>query len=208
MEKYKLCPVCGTKNIPVLFECLSCEADLTGVKITDEATEKMAEVLAQDAEKPSMSPVLVRICDCGVSNLANARKCSACGEDISDITPEEECCAEAQQSTSTFLLESVDGTFSYQIENGDITIGREHSLREYLASKRFVSRIHATLTLDQDGLFVENLSQTNFTYVNNQRITDRVVLKHGDELALGGNAINGQRQSDAAYFIVRMNECM
>ncbi len=208
MEKYKLCPACGTKNIPVLIECLSCEADLTGVKITDEATEKMVEAITAEAEKPSMSPALVRICDCGASNPANARKCGVCGEDISDITPEEEGCDESQQATCTFSLTSVDGTFSYQIEKGDITIGREHSLREYLSNKRYVSRSHATLTLDQDGLFVENLSQTNFTYVNNRRITGRVQLKHGDELALGGNVMNDQRQSDAAYFIVRMNECM
>ena len=38
MEKYKICPSCKTKNPPALFECMSCEADLTGVKITDENT--------------------------------------------------------------------------------------------------------------------------------------------------------------------------
>lgn len=51
MEKYKICPSCKTKNPPALFECMNCEADLTGVKITDEETERMlAENTAAQAE--------------------------------------------------------------------------------------------------------------------------------------------------------------
>ena len=87
MQKYKICPSCQTKNEPTLLECLVCEADLTRVKITDEETEKMREENAASAAATIEKQSMVRVCDCGEKNPPNARKCSACGEDISDITP-------------------------------------------------------------------------------------------------------------------------
>ena len=51
MEKYKICPSCKTKNPPALFECMSCEADLTGVKITDEEEEEKDSDSDSDKEE-------------------------------------------------------------------------------------------------------------------------------------------------------------
>ena len=81
-------------------------------------------------------------------------------------------------------------------------------MREYLASKSYVSRTHAKLTLESGALFVENLSSTNYTYVNSKRISVKTKLEDGDELGLGGTSINGKRQSEAAYFLVRNGQCM
>ena len=62
MEKYKICPSCKTKNPPALFECMNCESDLTGVKITDEETERMiAENAAAQAEESPRK--MVRVCE-------------------------------------------------------------------------------------------------------------------------------------------------
>ena len=76
-------------------------------------------------------------------------------------------------------------------------------MRECLLDKQYVSRIHAKITVENGAAFIENLSNTNYTYVNNIRIpSGRTQLNVGDEVALGGIVVNGARQKEAAYFIV------
>jgi len=205
MEKYKICPSCKTKNGPTLFECINCEADLTGVKITDEETEKM--IAENAAASPEASQKMVRVCECGTKNAPNARKCGFCNEDISDITPTPDAEVEQPRAIS-FIFSSLDGQFAYKVTSEETVIGRENVMREYLSAKSYVSRSHAKLTLMDDGLFIENLSNTNFTYVNNRKITDRTKLQDGDEIGLGGTNLNGKRQEQAAYFLVRIGQCM
>lgn len=206
MEKYKICPSCKTKNPPALFECMNCEADLTGVKITDEETEKMiAENAAAQAEATPKK--MVRVCECGTKNAPNARKCSSCDEDISDITPTPDVEAESREVLS-FVLSSLDGKFAYKIVANELTIGRENTMSEYLAKKSYVSRSHAKVTKVNEDLYIENLSNTNFTYVNNKKITEKTKLQDGDEVGLGGTNLNGKRQEQAAYFLVRIGQCM
>lgn len=203
MEKYKICPSCHEKNEPTLLECLYCEADLTRVKITDEETEKMNEVNSA-AQQPVVT--MVRLCECGAKNPPNARKCSSCGEEISDITPtpdEQESVVE-----TTFVLSSTDGQYAYKMTSDEVVIGRENIMSEYLSSKSYVSRAHAKLILENNELYIENLSGTNFTYINNKKITAKEKLSDGDEIGLGGTNINGKCQSEAAYFLVRIGQCM
>ena len=202
MNKYKICPECHEKNEPYLMDCAFCEADLTGVKITDEETEKMVQ--QNDSANATSVARLIRLCDCGVKNPANARKCSACHEDISDITPT----PNTEDSPSpSFILSSIDGKYAYTITADEVTVGRESVMREYLNSKNYVSRAHAKLTVENNKLWIENLSSTNYTFVNNKKITEKTKLKDGDEIGLGGMNINGNRQEHAAYFLVRIGSC-
>lgn len=195
MEKYKICPSCKTKNPPTMFECINCEADLTGVKITDEETEKMiAENAAIQAEATPKK--MVRVCECGAKNAPNARKCSSCNEDISDIIPIPDV-EEEKKEVASFVLSSLDGQFAYKITADDLTIGRENTMSEYLSAKSYVSRSHAKLTLVNNELFIENLSNTNFTYVNNKKIMEKTKLQDGDEIGLGGTNVNGKCQEQA-----------
>lgn len=200
MLKYKVCPSCNTKNEPTLLECLNCEADLTRVKVTDEETEKMLEENA--ATQPQEQVKLVRVCECGTHNPSNARKCSSCKEDISDITPIPE--TDEDDCKKTFVLSSLDGQYAYKITADEITVGRENVMSDYLSAKSYVSRSHAKLVVENEELYIENLSGTNFTYVNNKKITGKVKLENGDEIGLGGTNLNGKYQSEAAYFIVRI----
>lgn len=66
------------------------------------------------------------------------------------------------------------------------TIGRKEScdLRMPLAS---VSREHAAIFFDEeeDELVIEDLGSSNGTYVNNQRIDERVELTPGDVVRIG-----------------------
>lgn len=203
MEKYKICPSCHEKNEPTLLECIYCEADLTRVKITDEESERMQE---NNSIAEQQTAELVRLCECGAKNPPNARKCSSCGEDISDITPTPDTAEKPAETT--FVLSSTDGQYAYKMTSDEIIIGRENIMSDYLSVKSYVSRSHARLSIINGELFIENMSNTNFTYVNNQKITEKTRLNDGDEIGLGGTNINGKSQSMAAYFLVRIGQCM
>lgn len=198
MGKFKICPVCGMRNKPNMIECLGCETDLTSIKATDEETEK-AKSDVQESEVSKPQEEYVRICDCGAVNSATAKKCAECGEDISDIAPT----LNEQRSECVFVMASVDGTYVFEIKEGEVVIGREHEMKEYLMNKPYVSRQHAKLIKEADKVFIENLSGTNYTFVNNQRIAERTELKLDDEIGLGGNEVNGKRQDEAAYLVLR-----
>ncbi|MBQ7358824.1 MAG: FHA domain-containing protein [Lachnospiraceae bacterium] len=198
MEKFKICPVCGMHNKPNMIECLGCETDLTSVKATDEETEKTKND-AQESEVSKSQEEYVRMCDCGAVNSATTKKCTECGEDISDIAPT----LNEQRSECVFVMASVDGTYVFEIKEGEVVIGREHEMKEYLMNKLYVSRQHAKLIKEADRVFIENLSGTNYTFVNNQRIAERTELKFDDEIGLGGNEVNGKRQDEAAYLVLR-----
>jgi len=201
MEKYKICPVCRAKNPPNLLECPICEADLTKVKVTDEETENMMQAQAEEVEQ---SERLVRVCECGTKNPPNARKCTACGEEISDITPTPEG---EETAPPEFVLSSLDGKYAYRITSEVTVVGREHAMSEYLEEKNFVSREQAKLICEGEALFVEHLSKKNPTFVNDVPISGKTRLFDGDELGLGGKNINGSRQDGAAYFLVRICVC-
>ena len=70
-------------------------------------------------------------------------------------------------------------------------------------SKSFVSRKHARITVTEEGVFIENLSKANGTYLNNEKLDDDKAYKLciGDEIGLGGLENQYGRQESAAYFI-------
>ena len=208
MEKYKVCPVCGTHNNPLFLECSDCETDLQNVPVVDEETERAAKQHNEETAEPSSIAPMVRVCDCGAKNPVQARRCAACGEDISMIVPTPDNAPAVQR----YLLSSLDGTFAYEIKEGSTIIGRENEMREYLSSRPYVSRKHAELKLDSAAavLTIKNCNATNYTFVNNTMISGdtSVELKDGDEVGLGGNEQNGSRQPEAAYFQVRIGSCI
>lgn len=198
MEKFKICPVCGMHNKPNMIECIGCETDLTSVKATDEATEQ-AKITAQENTSENVEEKYVRVCDCGCINSATAKKCVECGEDISDIAPT----LQSENNTCKYVMTSLDGEYAYEIKDGTAILGRENEMKEYLADKAYVSRQHAKIMKDDDKVYIENLSNTNFTFINNQKIAEKTELHVDDEIGLGGNETNGSRQSGAAYLILR-----
>lgn len=209
MEKYKVCPVCGTHNNPLFLECTDCETDLQNVPVVDEEMERVAEQKnSEGSVEASPTASMVRVCDCGAKNPVQARRCSACGEDISMIVPAPDCAPAVHR----YIFSSLDGDFAYEIKEGATIIGRENKMREYLCSKPYVSRKHAELNLDiaTGILSIKNCNATNYTFVNNTMISGdaSVELKDGDEIGLGGNEQNGSRQPEAAYFLVRIGSCM
>lgn len=210
MDKYKVCPVCGAHNNPLFLECTECETDLQNVPVVDENMEKEAKnsTVTEHPTSSSSSTRMVRICDCGAKNPVQARRCSECGEDISMIVP----VPDQDKVEQRYILSAIDGAFAYEIKKGSTVIGRENEMKEYLSSKPYVSRKHAELILDQDlaVMKIKNCSNTNYTFINNKKISGEMIveLKDGDEIGLGGNEQNGTRQENAAYFILRIGTCI
>lgn len=202
MEKYKVCPYCGKHNLPKMLECIQCETDLSNVRVVDEEIENKKV----ESTETVISGRMIRRCDCGYKNAVNARKCVNCGEDISDIVPTEE--DEEAHTIAHCVLASLDGEYAYEIVEKSTCIGRESGMSEYLGTKPYVSRQHAELIRENEKYYIRNISQTNYTYVNNVKIPqEKYELHDGDEIGLGGNSVNGNRQQDAAYFQVRIGSC-
>lgn len=197
------------------MECSDCGYDLMGTPVVDpeQVSKENAEAAAEKKETQETSsasspspqsassagPELVRICSCGEENPPQLRKCRRCHEDISDILPT----PKAKKEEKHFVLEEIGTKRVFPVPDGTTVIGRESAMRDTLGAKRYVSRIHAKITVQNGKFYIENLSGTNFTYVNNQKIPDgRTELSPGDEVGLGGMVINGARQGQAAYFLV------
>ena len=193
MEQFKICPVCGRRNPPVLLECPDCEADLSAVPLGEEQPPEPAP-----AEQP-----MVRTCPtCGAENPPPHRVCQSCGADLSLVRL-------APAGKPHFVLADLDGSFAWEVPEGGAVLGREQAMADYLGSRAYVSRRHAELQIREGCLQVKNLSRTNFTYRNNERIVESefVTLEDGDLLGLGGVETESGRQPEAAYFRVRSGPC-
>lgn len=206
LQKYKVCPACGEHNPPNLLECRKCESDLTGIKVVDRNTEQRTKGKVKEDNTVPGELVLARICECGAQNPPQARKCKVCGEDISDIMPT--TVIEEDQKAFIYELKAIGDDYSIAIDKPVCIVGREADIREYLKNKSYVSRQHAKFTIVAEKVFVENLSNTNKTFVNNVEIAGDgpTALSNGDEIGLGGLEIAGCRQESAAYFIFNTKE--
>lgn len=60
MEKYKICPSCGAKNLPTRIECDQCEADLTGVPVTADMPEEKKRLHPDSYESVTVEPKTFR----------------------------------------------------------------------------------------------------------------------------------------------------
>ena len=72
------------------------------------------------------------------------------------------------------------------------TIGRATGA-DFIVDAALVSRLHCQLTAGADTLEVEDLSSTNGTYVNDQRVA-RAALANGDRLRVGRVELKIERQ--------------
>jgi hypothetical protein len=72
----------------------------------------------------------------------------------------------------------------YPLNEGVVTIGRSSDNLLVIDDPR-VSRHHVRLSLQQDGVVVEDLNSANGTWVNNMKITTPVRVQNGDFINLG-----------------------
>src|SRR3990167_8376659 len=70
-------------------------------------------------------------------------------------------------------------------EGEEWIIGRDPDGADFLIEDSTVSRKHARLTKNFNGIYLENLSKVNPTLINNEEIEEPTLLKEGDLIQIG-----------------------
>jgi pSer/pThr/pTyr-binding forkhead associated (FHA) protein len=94
---------------------------------------------------------------------------------------------------SSLVIHEGAGAGSEHPVHGELILGREQRTADLVLDDPGVSRRHARVLPDQDGVVVEDLGSSNGTYVNGQRISGPVELGAGDELQVGSTVVGVHR---------------
>jgi hypothetical protein len=89
---------------------------------------------------------------------------------------------------SLVIHEGVGAGSEYPVE-GELVLGRERGTADLVIEDPGVSRRHARVFPDDGALVLEDLSSSNGTYVNGERISGAVEVGGGDEVQLGDTVI-------------------
>ena len=83
-----------------------------------------------------------------------------------------------------------------------ITVGRSPDCEIDLPDVPLMSRVHAKIVWDDDGIWVEDQGSTNGTFVNREKVEERRYLDNGDRIQCGGVHFKFLRELDveAAYY--------
>ncbi len=77
------------------------------------------------------------------------------------------------------------GVQRYQIANGASLIGRDAGCTIVITGDPTISRRHAVLRIEPQGMILEDAGSTHGTFVNNRRIAGPTALRRGDQLQFG-----------------------
>ena len=86
--------------------------------------------------------------------------------------------------SSDFKLILKEGTTSpkeFELTRPEVIIGRDPNVDVTFPSPA-VSRRHARLTREGEGYMLEDLGSSNGTYLNGERLSERRLLKTGDQI--------------------------
>ena len=206
INSVRICPECGHHNSLGLIECEKCEADLQGVKVTliDDSKENKQEATKEEIKENK--PSLIKLCpSCNHTNKANAKICEKCNFDLTLVIASMNNINEKKEK-SIYLI-SDDNKCKINIDSNYVLIGRSLSKYPYLHDKGCVSRRHIKLTYFNNKLEIKNCERADInrpviTYINDKLLkeNEKLVLKDGDEIGLGGE--NTNKYEFAAYFKV------
>jgi len=84
-------------------------------------------------------------------------------------------------------LYTTDGRILMQISNEEYTIGKKKEEVDLVLDDFSVSRMHARICKEVDGIYIEDLNSTNGTYKNGIRMQpyEKKKLEEGDEIKIG-----------------------
>ncbi len=76
------------------------------------------------------------------------------------------------------------GSFQQELRSGSLLIGRVAEC-DFMLEDRLVSRTHARIIVDEEGISLEDLHSTNGVYLNGDRIAHATRLNTGDQVLIG-----------------------
>src|SRR5215510_10126793 len=92
-------------------------------------------------------------------------------------------------STGTLVVkEGADAGARFVLKGGATIIGREQGVDIVLADKQ-CSRQHCRIISVEGKFMIEDLKSTNGTKVNDAPVTTMVILKPGDQIAMGATLL-------------------
>ena len=157
------CPHCGYTNSDGAKLCVRCSLPIATKEAEEQAGQNVTRRLENDPYRPSVPRW-------GTASLGGAHKLllHVRGYDTPLVVPLAERLVIGRRNVETGEVPDVD-------------------LDEYGAREQGVSRQHAMIVLEADGLKVMDLGSANHTFINGQRlITHQArILRDGDELRLG-----------------------
>ncbi len=97
---------------------------------------------------------------------------------------------ESQQQVQAYLivLSGPEVGRMHKLESPEITLGRsaDNSMR---INDVGISRRHARLVRDHSGIYIEDMKSANGTFLNGNRLSNRLQLRDGDKITLGSTTI-------------------
>lgn len=204
----RLCDACFAKNPPNARKCLLCGEDISDILPTPDAQGGAVEPRPKGNATVDTVDTADALDTADTVETVDTETTDAVDTDdtvdtaVVDTLPVTALNTEAKGLPFTVVLVSEDRSFRYTVTQERTLIGRSEEMGDYLAAKPYVSRVHCAITVSDEGIFLEDLNNTNYSFVNNTRAVGRVRLENGDSLSLGGLLVGGKRQTGAAYFTV------
>lgn len=194
-----VCPQCSTANEDIARFCDNCGALLAAQPPS--AQPSSAAPVASSAVAPGS--VVANTCPaCGTPFIPGEAFCSDCGAQLPGqpqeayATPVAPAYTPPNVGARPRLVVAGSGAEFDLAGKSEVLIGREDpisgifpqiDLAPHGGEVGGVSRRHARLMLRNGQWLIEDLNSTNFTFVNNQRLTPGapLALKDGDQIRMG-----------------------
>ena len=103
---------------------------------------------------------------------------------------------------SSYILKSLIDGSSYEFNDGDVIIGRDEAC-DITVDDSVLSRKHLSVTVDDTGIWAEDLGSTNGSRLNYAILRQKSALKHGDVLSLGEQEFQIQFPNAAPITLLR-----
>ncbi len=205
------CPSCGAQVMPGEMFCQNCGTALGGV------APAPAQPFPYHAPPPQAAagPQEALICpSCGTSLEPGSMFCDMCGAPITGAAPSFAAAPQVAYPPplaappvgvgglhGRLVVQSTNTPIPFPPGRSEIVIGREDpvnnifpdiDLTDHGGDEGGVSRRHARIYVRGEQLFIEDLNSTNYTYVNQEKLTPGQPhpLNNGDEIRLGKVRLN------------------
>ena len=129
--------------------------------------------------------------NCGTENRPRSRFCQQCAAPLTGVAaPGRAAPGQASPAVSLVAQRGPQAGQTFALHDGVNTIGRDPG-NDVLLTESSVSRSHARIVVQPEGVWVEDLGSTSGTLVNGQRVTASTWLRSGDAVQVGGSVILG-----------------